>query len=109
MGVCAWQASAEFALFARFRATGGTTHRQCFLLCDFHANTMHGSSPAGWSIVTIAQSSARRMIIVESVGPGAGLAAKPRTIFQQEKCYEKYQVCGESKPWWSRPCLCAAD
>jgi hypothetical protein len=25
------------------------------------------------------------MIIVESVGPGAGLAAKPRTIFQQEK------------------------
>jgi hypothetical protein len=33
---------AEAALFARLRAARGTTHRRRFLLCDFHAYTMHG-------------------------------------------------------------------
>jgi hypothetical protein len=42
MRFCPGQASAEFALFARLRAARGTTHRQRFLLCDFHAYTMHG-------------------------------------------------------------------
>src|SRR5579872_3178981 len=69
MRVCSRQASAEFALFSRLRAARGTTHRQRFLLCDFHAYTMHGCSPTRWSIVTIAESSVRRIIILESVWP----------------------------------------
>jgi hypothetical protein len=67
MRVCSWQASAEFALFAGFRATGGTSHCQRFLLCDAHAYTMHGCQPTRWSIVTIAQSYPRRIIIAEQV------------------------------------------
>jgi len=67
MRVCSWQASAEFALFAGFRATGGTSHYQRFLLCDVHAYTMHGCQPTRWSIVTIAQSYPRRIIIAERV------------------------------------------
>ncbi|SPF42503.1 hypothetical protein SBA1_460100 [Candidatus Sulfotelmatobacter kueseliae] len=45
MRVCSGQTRAEFALFARLRATRGTTNRQRFLLCDFHAYTMRGNSP----------------------------------------------------------------
>jgi hypothetical protein len=37
MRVCSWQASAEFALLAGFRATSGTSHCESFLLCDVHA------------------------------------------------------------------------
>jgi hypothetical protein len=68
MRFCSGQACAEFALFARLCATRGTTNRQRFLLCDFHAYTMRGNSPIRWSIVTISQSSARRIISVERVG-----------------------------------------
>lgn len=56
MRFCAGQAGTEFALFAGLRAARGTTNRQRFLLCDFHAYTMHGDPPIRWSIVTIAQS-----------------------------------------------------
>jgi len=67
MRFCSWQASAEFAFFARLRTARGTTHRQRFLLRDFHAYTMHGCQPTRWSIVTIARSYRRRIISVERV------------------------------------------
>ncbi len=57
MRFCAGQTGTELALFAGLRAARGATNRQRFLLCDFHAYTMHGNSPRIWSIVTIAQSS----------------------------------------------------
>ena len=57
MRFCAGQAGTEFAFFAGLRAAGGTTNRERFLMCDFHAYTMHANSPTRWSIVTIAQSS----------------------------------------------------
>jgi hypothetical protein len=56
MRFCAGQSGAELALFADFRAARRATNRQRFLLCDFHAYTMHGNSPTKWSILTIAQS-----------------------------------------------------
>ena len=43
MGFCPWQASAEFTLFTPLRTACGATHRQRFVLCDFHAYTLHGS------------------------------------------------------------------
>jgi hypothetical protein len=76
MRVRSWQACAEFTIFARFRATGETTHCQRFLLCDVHAYTMHGCQPTRWPIVTIAQSSPRRIIIVESVPEESGSPGK---------------------------------
>ena len=56
MRFCARQAGTELALFARLRTARGATNRQRFLLCDFHAYTMHGNWPTRWSIVTIPQS-----------------------------------------------------
>ena len=67
MRFCSGQPRAELALFARLRATRGTTNRQRFLLCDFHAYTMRDNLLIRWSIVTIAQASARRIISVEMV------------------------------------------
>jgi hypothetical protein len=71
MRICSGQTRAEFALFARLRATGGTTDRQRFFLCDFHAYTMRGNSPIRWSIVTIARSYQRRIIALERVTASA--------------------------------------
>ena len=65
MWFCSGQARAEFALFARFGPACGTTNRQRFLPGDFHVYTMHACSLTEWSIVTIAQSSAGRMISLE--------------------------------------------
>jgi hypothetical protein len=65
MWFCAGQAGTQFALFARLSTARWTTNRQRFLLRDFHAYTMRGCSPAKWSIVTITQSFARRMISLE--------------------------------------------
>jgi len=65
MWFCAGQAGTQLALFARLSTARGTTNRQRFLLRDFHAYTMRGCSPTKWSIVTITQSSTRRIIFLE--------------------------------------------
>jgi hypothetical protein len=62
MRFCSGLASAELALFARLRTARGTTHRQRFVLCDFHDYTMRGRSRTRWSIVTIARSYPRGII-----------------------------------------------
>jgi hypothetical protein len=68
MRLCSGQTRAEFALFAPLRATGGTTNRQRFLLCDFHPYTMRGNLPIRWSILTIARSCPRRIISTREGG-----------------------------------------
>ena len=72
MRFCAGEAGTELALFTGLRAARGTTNRQRFLLCNFHPYTMHANSPTRWSIVTIAQSSSRRIMIVGEVEDGSG-------------------------------------
>jgi hypothetical protein len=67
MGLGSGQASADLAFFPWLRPARGTTNRQRFLLCDFHAYTMRGCSRTRWSIVTIVRSYRRRIIAVERV------------------------------------------
>jgi hypothetical protein len=88
MRFCSGQTRAEFAFFARLRATGGTTNRERFFLCDFHAYTMRGNSPINWSIVTIARSYPRRIIALERVD---------RQRYQlRSQVYEYRRVAGPS-------------
>lgn len=68
MRFCSGQTRAKCALFARLRATGGTTNRLRFFLYDFHTNIMRGNSPIRWSIVTIARSHPRRIIATRKGG-----------------------------------------
>ena len=65
MWFCAGQARAEFALFPWLRTARGASYRQSILWFDFHTYTMHGCQRTRWSIVTIAQSSPRRIITLE--------------------------------------------
>lgn len=82
MWFCPGQARADLAFFARLRPACGTTNRQRVLLRDFHAYTMRGFLPTKWSIVTIAQTSARRIISLEkgraSAASGGGNVSDDR-------------------------------
>jgi len=47
MWICAGLASAEFAFFSRFSATGGTTNVHGLLLLGFHIPIMQNCKSAG--------------------------------------------------------------
>jgi hypothetical protein len=78
MGFCTGQAGTELTPFAGLRAACGTTNRQRFFLRDFHAYTMHGSSPERWSIMTILQSLERSMISIARVQGSSGSSGAMR-------------------------------